>query len=158
MANVNTVMKGRDTVSGSLGECYFTLDGRRYNGMQFISVEAKVEKTKKEVSILGQTGKANKATGWKGTGSAKMHYCSPMFRAKMAEYMKSGDDFYFDMQVTNDDPTSAAGRQSVILKNCNIDNLIIAKIDANSDTLDEDFDFTFDGIEIPESFSELDGM
>lgn len=158
MANVNTVMKGRDTVSGSLGECYFTLDGRRYNGMQFISVEAKVEKTKKEVSILGQTGKANKATGWKGTGSAKMHYCSPMFRAKMAEYMKSGDDFYFDMQVTNDDPTSAAGRQSVILKNCNIDTLIIAKIDADSDTLDEDFDFTFDDIEIPESFSELDGM
>lgn len=158
MANVNTVMKGRDTISGSLGECYFTLGGRRYNGMQFISIEAKVEKTKKEVSILGQTGKANKATGWKGTGSAKLHYCTSVFREKMAEYMKNGEDFYFDMQVTNDDPTSAAGRQSVILKNCNIDSLIIAKIDADSDTLDEDFDFTFDGIEMPESFSELDGM
>ncbi len=158
MANINTLMKGRDTISGSLGECYFTLDGRRYNGMQFISVEAKIEKTKKEVPILGQTGKANKATGWKGSGSATLHYCSSVFRKKMLEYAKSGEDFYFDMQVTNDDPTSAAGRQSVILKNCNIDSMILAKVDADSDTLDEDFDFTFDGIEMPESFNELEGM
>ena len=57
-------MEGGDTISGSLAECYYTLNGRRYNGMQFVSVEAKVTKTKKEVPILGKTGKANKGTGW----------------------------------------------------------------------------------------------
>ncbi len=157
MANFNS-MKGRDTVSGSLGECYFTLDGRRYNGMQFINIEAKIEKTKKEVPILGKSGKGNKATGWKGTGSATLHYCSSIFRAKMLEFVKDGEDFYFDMQVTNEDPTSAAGRQTVILKDCNIDSMILTKVDADSETLDEDFDFTFEGVEMPETFSELEGM
>ena len=117
-----------------------------------------MEKTKKEVPILGKTGKGNKSTGWKGTGSAKLHYCSPMFRAKALEYIKTGNDFYFDMQVTNEDPTSDAGRQTVILKHCNIDDMVVTKIDASADTLDEDINFTFDDIEIPEAFSMLDGM
>lgn len=45
MSNINTIMEGGDTISGSLAECYYTLNGRRYNGMQFVSVEAKVTKT-----------------------------------------------------------------------------------------------------------------
>ena len=39
MSNINTIMEGGDTISGSLAECYYTLNGRRYNGMQFVSVE-----------------------------------------------------------------------------------------------------------------------
>ena len=158
MSNINTIMEGGDTISGSLAECYYTLNGRRYNGMQFVSVEAKVTKTKKEVPILGKTGKANKGTGWKGTGSGKMHYCSAEFRMAMLDYVKNGKDFYFDMQISNEDPTSKAGRQTVILKNCNMDSLILAKFDADSDIIDEDFDFTFDDVEIPEVFKELAGM
>ena len=76
----------------------------------------------------------------------------------MLDYVKNGKDFYFDMQISNEDPTSKAGRQTVILKNCNMDSLIITKFDADSDIIDEDFDFTFDDVEIPEVFKELAGM
>lgn len=158
MANFNTILDGKDTISGSLGECYYTLGGRRYNGMQFISVEAKMTKTKTEVPILGKTGKGNKSTGWKGSGTARLHYMSPQFRKAALDFIKTGNDFYFDMQITNDDPTASVGRQTAILKNCNIDELIITKIDANSDTLDEEIPFTFDDVEFPEMFTELDGM
>ena len=71
MANI---MNAKDAVSASLAECYVTIEGNRYNLMQAIKLEAKVEKTKSEVPILGKTGKGNKATGWKGTGSATFHY------------------------------------------------------------------------------------
>lgn len=63
MANI---MNAKDAVSASLAECYVTIEGNRYNLMQAIKLEAKVEKTKSEVPILGKTGKGNKATGWKG--------------------------------------------------------------------------------------------
>ena len=75
-----SIMNAKDTVSAKLAECYVTVDGNRYNFMQAIKLEAKVEKTKTEVPILGKTGKGNKSTGWKGSGSATFHYNTSIFR------------------------------------------------------------------------------
>ena len=151
-------MNGKDAISGSLGFCYITIGTDRFLFMQALNVEAKMEKTKVEVPIMGRTGKGNKATGWKGTGSAKFHYNTSLFREKLAQYAETGEDFYFDMQLINEDPTSTVGRQSVILKNCNIDGAILSKIDADSDYLEDEFDFTFEGFQIAESFKPLAGM
>ena len=49
-----SIMNAKDTVSAKLAECYVTVDGNRYNFMQAIKLEAKVEKTKTEVPILGK--------------------------------------------------------------------------------------------------------
>ena len=155
MANV---MVGKDAVSASLAECYATIDGTRYNMMQAINLEAKMEKTKSEVPILGKTGRGNKAVGWKGTGSATFHFNTSVFRKFMKAYKDSGTDFYFDIQITNYDPTSAVGKQTIILKDCNLDSIILAKFDADGEYLDEDMDFTFEDWEMPESFSDLSGM
>ncbi len=154
----NTIMNARDTVSASLAECFATIDGKRYNLLQAINLEAKFEKNKSEVPILGKTGKGNKSTGWKGTGSATFHYNTSLFRTLLYKFKETGEDTYFDIQVTNEDPTSSVGRQTVILKDCNIDGGILAKFDADAEYLDEDMDFTFEDFEIPEKFSLLDGM
>lgn len=152
------LMHAKDTVSASLAECYVTLEGKRYNLMQAINLEANFEKNKTEVPILGKTGKGNKATGWTGTGSATFHYNMSVFRMLMYRYKETGEDVYFDIQVTNEDPTSSVGRQTVILKDCNIDGGILAKFDADAEYLDEDMDFTFEDFEIPEQFKLLQGM
>ena len=152
------IMHAKDTVSASLAECYVTLEGKRYNLMQAINLEANFEKNKTEVPILGKTGKGNKATGWTGTGSATFHYNTSVFRMLMYRYKETGEDVYFDIQVTNEDPTSAVGRQTVILKDCNVDGGILAKFDADAEYLDEDMDFTFEDFEIPEQFKLLQGM
>lgn len=156
--NDNVIMKAKDTISASLAECFITIGTRRYNFMQAINVEAKFEKTKTEVPILGKTGKGNKATGWKGTGSAKFHYNTSIFRQMMLDYKETGQDTYFEMQITNEDPTSAVGRQTIVLKDCNIDGGILAKFDADADYLDEDMDFTFEDFSMPESFANLNGF
>ena len=65
---------------------------------------------------------------------------------------------YFAIQITNEDPTSSVGRQTVILKDCNLDGGILAKFDADAEYLDEDADFTFEDFEIPEVFGNMSGM
>ncbi len=154
----NVTMTAKDTLSAALAECFVTIGKRRYNFMQAINVEAKFEKTKTEVPILGKTGKGNKATGWKGTGSCTAHYNTSIFRQMMLDYKKKGKDTYFEMQITNEDPTSGAGRQTIVLMDCNIDGGILAKFDADADYLDEDMDFTFEDFSMPESFKNLDGF
>lgn len=156
MANIT--MNAKDTLSAKLAECFVTINGNRYNFMQAINFEAKFERTKTEVPILGKTGKGNKSTGWKGTGSAKFHYNVSIFRQMMLHFKDTGEDVYFEIQVTNEDPTSDAGRQTVVFLGCNIDGGILAKFDADGDYLDEEFDFTFEDFKMPETFNLLDGM
>ena len=126
--------------------------------MQAINLEAKFEKTKSEVPILGKTGKGNKATGWKGTGTATFHYNTSIFRQMMLDYKNTGQDTYFEIQITNEDPTSAVGRQTIILQDCNIDGGVLAKFDADGEYLDEEMDFTFEDFSMPEAFGMLDGF
>lgn len=152
------LLKARDTIAGSLARCFVTIEGRRYEFMHLISFTAEIEKTKTEVPILGKTGKGNKATGWKGTFEGIAHYNTSIFRELLYKYKETGQDIYFEIQVTNEDPTSTIGRQTVILKDCNLDGGIIAKFDADAEYLDEDISGTFDDFEMPEKFAELEGM
>lgn len=151
-------MNARDAVSAPLAECYVTIEGNRYNFMQAIDLEASFEKNKTEVPILGRTSKGNKASGWSGSGSATFHYNTSIFRKLLVRYKETGEDIYFDIQVTNEDPTSTIGRQTVILKDCNLDGGILAKFDADGEYLDESVDFTFEDFEMPEEFTLLNGM
>jgi hypothetical protein len=152
------IMNAKDTISASLAECFVTIEGNRYNFMQAINLEAEFTKNKSEIPILGKTGKGNKATGWSGSGSATFHYNTSIFRELAYRYKQTGEDVYFDIQVTNFDPTSSVGRQTVILKDCNLDGGLLAKFDADAEYLDEDMDFTFEDFEIPEKFTLLEGM
>jgi hypothetical protein len=154
----NAIMRARDTLSAKLAECFVTIDGNRYNFMQAINLEAKFEKKKTEVPILGKTGMGNKANGWSGTGNATFHYNTSVFRELMLKYKKTGEDIYFDIQISNEDPTSAAGRQTVVLTDCNMNGGVLAKFDAKGEYLDEEMEFTFEDFKMPESFDVLDGM
>lgn len=153
-----STMNARDAISASLAECYVTINGSRYNFMQAIELEASFEKAKAEVPILGKTGRGNKSTGWKGTGSATFHYNTSIFRELLYAYKSTGEDVYFDIQISNEDPISAAGRQTIVLKDCNINGGILAKFDADAEFLEEELEFTFEDFEIPETFTALDGM
>lgn len=154
----NIVMKAKDTVSAALAECFITIEGNRYNFMQMIDFEGKFDKTKTKVPILGKPGKGNKATGWEGTFSGTMHYNQSIMRELMVRYKNTGEDVYFEIQITNEDPTSSAGRQTITFIDCNIDGGILAKFDADGEYLDEEIEGTFEDFEMPETFDLLDGM
>ena len=155
---MQSFMNARDALSASLAECYITIEGNRYNFMQAIDLEAVIDRTKVEVPILGRTGRGNKATGWRGKGNATFHYNTSIFRELMYKFKSRGEDVYFDIQISNEDPTSGAGRQTVVLKDCNINASVLAKFDADAEFLSEAMDFTFEDFEIPETFNTLEGM
>lgn len=158
MSDAVRTMRARDVVAAKLASCYITVSGNRYLLMQAKKLEAKIEKDKKEVPILGRTGKGNKTVSWKGTGSMTIYSNTSMFTKLLKDYKDTGEDIYFDIQCTNEDSTSAVGRQTVILKDCNLDSGVIAAFDADGDWLEQDVDFTFEDFELPETFAQLDGM
>lgn len=156
---MNNVMLAKDSISAALAECYVTIGERRYNLMTAIKLEAKFKKNKAKVPTLGKTGKGNKSVSWEGTGSCTLHYNTSIFRKMMLDFKNTGEDVYFEIQITNDDPSSAAGSQTITLLQCNIDSGVLAKFDASSDSyLDEDVSFTFDDFDMPKEFQEIIGL
>ncbi|WP_339212923.1 phage tail tube protein [Solibacillus sp. FSL W8-0372] len=153
-----TTMHARDAVHGAQGRAFVTIEGNRYLFANLINLEARMDKTKTQVPIMGRTGKGNKSTGWEGTGSATFHFNTSIFRKLLKRYKDTGEDIYFDIQVTNEDSSSSIGRQTTILIDCNMDGGIIAALDADAEYLEDSVDFTFEDWDMPEEFSILAEM
>lgn len=146
-------LRAIDTISGQEGRAYATINGQVEEMFYIKTIEAKVDKNKTEVKTLGKRGTQHKSIGWTGTGSMTIYYVTTLFRQLMLDYIKSGVDTYFDITVVNEDPNSSIGQQTIILRNVNLDNSVIVKLDTESESLEEEADFTFEDIDILDSFA-----
>ena len=153
-------MQARNAVSAKMAECYITIDGNRYNFMSAINVKVTFEKSKTEVPILGRMNNGHKSTSSSITGSAEFHLNTSIWRELAYRFQETGEDIYFEMQITNEDITASdIGRQTIILYGCNFDSVILAAFDADSDDpLTESLDFTVEYFEMPEKFTKMSGM
>ena len=150
-------LKAWDAINGALGTCYATINGNKEEMLYVKKVEATVKKNKSEIKVLGQTGVKHKSNGWSGSGSMTIYYSTTKFRNLMLDYIKNGKDAYFELIIQNSDPASEIGTQTIALKQVNIDNVTMAKLDINSTELDEEVSFTFNDIDILNSFNTIVG-
>ncbi len=148
-------MKAEDAISGKEGALYATIDGETIQVAECKNISAKITKNKAEFKALGYRGTQHKATGWSGAGTLTIHYATSRFAKMMIDYAKSGKDQYFILQIVNLDPTSRIGKQVVNLYDVNIDDSEIAKLDTDSDFLDQSMNFTFSDVEMTDSFSPI---
>lgn len=146
------MFRGQDTINGSEGRGFTNIDGANEEMYYAKKIEAKIEKIKGEVRTINNRGTQHKASGFKGSGSMAIYYCSPVFRSMLKKYMTTGKDTYFDMQVINDDPSSSVGKQTTVLKNVNINGAVVALLDSDATSLEETVEFTFDDIEYLDEF------
>lgn len=158
------ILLSEDALCAKLAKCFVKIPNSsggfdRYNMFNMKTLEAKFEKKKTSIPKLGTPISGHKSTGLECTGTATMYYNSSVFRRMALDFKNTGKDLYFEIQITNEDPSSNTGRQTVILKNCNLDGGILAKFDATSDDpLEEEVSFTFDDFDMPEEFRELVGI
>lgn len=145
-----------DTISGKEGRAYAKINGNNEELFMAKTIEANVEKNKSEIKAIGKRMTGHKTTGANGSGSMTLYYMTPLFRAMIKQWKETGVDVYFDMVVENDDQESSAGKQSTLLIGCNLDSVVLAKLDGDSDdALDEDVDFTFEDFDILTAFTKI---
>lgn len=152
-------MKEEDAISGKQAKAFVTIDGKVEELFYAKKLESKITKKKANVPVLGKTNVGKRAAGWEGSGTLTVYYVTSLFRKLMLDYIRTGKDFYFDLQVTNEDPHSGTLKQTAVLKNCNLDEVSAAKFDATSeDMLDEDMPFSFDDYDLMDQFNTLAGV
>lgn len=152
---MSKLLQVEDVVNGREGVATAVIDNKVVELMELANINVTIEKTKTDFKTIGTRNTKHKTTGWNGTGSMNVRYMSSRWAKMMSQYVKDGKDVYFTIVVTNQDPGSVLGTQTIQILNCNIDSLDIAKLDIDADILDQDINFTFEDFNIMESFNEV---
>lgn len=148
--------KSTEAISGKEGTAYAKINGNNEELFFAKTIEASVEKAKSEIKAIGRRMTGHKTTGMSGSGSMTLYYLTPLFRQMVKQYKDTGVDIYFDLVVENNDPSSSAGKQTTLLMDCNLDSVLLTKLDGDSDDpLEEDADFTFEDYDILQEFNKI---
>ena len=160
-------MKAKDAISGKEGELLatYTIGGSQGLGAtgtpvvvaECKNITAKITKNKAEFKALGFRGTQYKATGWSGSGTLTIYYATSRWAKIMETYVKSGQDTYLTLKISNYDPTSDLNQQTILLHDVNFDEVEIAKLDVDAEFLDATMNFTFSNMEIVDEFKGEDG-
>lgn len=149
------ILQAEDTVNGREGVATAEINGQVVELMELSNITITVDKNKTEFKAMGTRNTQNKTTGWTGTGSANVRYISSRWAKMIQDYVKTGKDTYFTIVITNEDPGSATGKQVIQVLGCNLDSVDLAKLDVDTDILDQDVNFTFNDFNILQEFTEL---
>lgn len=150
-------LSAEDTVRGQLGRVFTVINGNREEMLEAKNIEARINKNKIEMRVMGTLTTKHRGAGWTGTGSMTVYYTTSHFRRMAEQYAKDGIDTYFDMYLYNDDEGSNIGQQIIHLKRVNLNDITIFLQNIEDDILEEDMDFTFEDFTILEDFRPIVG-
>lgn len=143
----------RDALNGKSGKAIVTENGRNQElfGLKKLQLDAEFQES--DFKVVGTTLVQKKTTGVTLTGSLTIYYGTPLFLSMLQTYIRTGRLPYFTIQVTNDDPSSSVGVQTVAVYNCKLSKVPIAMLDADAEWLEEEVTFSYTNIEVLNAFN-----
>lgn len=144
----------RDALNGKQGTAFMTINGQNIEmfGMKKFNSNAEFQET--DFKVVGTTLVQKKTTGVSLTGTMTIYYGTPHFLRLLQDYLKTGRLPYFTLQITNEDPATSVGTQTVVLYNVKLQKLPIAMLDADADFLEMEVGFSFTNVEVLNYFND----
>lgn len=155
-STLGSYLNGRDTISTKDAKLYITIAGRIIAMIEANKLTAKWEKNKEDVQTLGSRIKHKKTTSVEGTGTLGGYVITSNWIKYALPYIQGGKDLYFDATLTIEDPTSRTGKQTIILKDVNLDDIPIVDFEADDGVMEWESDFTFEDSELVTPFTGFD--
>ena len=137
----------RDALNGKQGSAFVTIDGENHELFGAKKVQTDAEFQESDFKVIGTTLVQKKTTGVNLTGSMTIYYGTPLFIKMVQDYIKTGKVTFFDMQVTNDDPSTSVGKQTVVYYNCKLSKVPLSILDSDADFLEEEVGFSYTSLE-----------
>lgn len=145
----------KDTVNGAEGKVFITVDGKNIEiaGMRNITTNAEIQGN--DMRVIGTRKIQNKANGAKLTGTGNIYYGSNLFLDMVLKYINTGVMQQFDIQITNNDPTTSIGAQTMAYYGCQLTGTIpISILNDEEAMLNYDFNFTYTDVARLQKFND----
>lgn len=140
----NPFLLARDTVNGAEGTVILTIDGKNIvvAGMKNVTTNAEIQS--EPMRQVGTNITQQKVTGVAQTGKGNIYYGYDLFRQMVLDYINDGIMREFSLQLTNDDPATTIGPQTLVYYGCYLTGTIPLSIfDSEDKMLNYDFEFTW---------------
>lgn len=144
----------RDALNGKQGSAFMTIDGQNIEMFNMKKFQSDAEFQETDFKVVGTTLVQKKTTGVTLTGTMTIYYGTPHFLRLLQEYLKTGRLPYFTLQITNDDPATSVGTQTVVLYNVKLQKLPVAMLNADADFLEMEVGFSYTNIEVLNYFND----
>lgn len=144
----------KDTLNGAEGSVVVTRNGQNFvaAGMRNLTPNAEIQS--EDMRVIGTRVIQDKPNGVKQTGTGNVYYGSDMWREMVAEYIQTGVMPEFDLQITNNDPTTTLGTQVLVLYGCHLTGTIpLAILNSEETMLNYDFNFAWTRMALLQKFS-----
>lgn len=145
----------QDLVNGAEGTVYLQRDNEMVPLLSLRTVTATVTKDKETKKVIGSKVARNRLNGYTFTGTMNVYYVSSYFTRLLHDDIRNHTNTRFTLIVTNEDPASSIGRQTIALYGVDIDSHDILMLDIEASDMNSDIAFTFEDFEIIESFEEV---
>lgn len=149
------VLQAGDVINSKDAMVTATINGRVIPLIECTSFEAKIEKNKEDVQVLGSHWKHHKVTSIEGTGTLEGYLISSMWLKYALPYINGGAELYFNITVDIEDKSSRTGKQTVQLTDVSLDDIPIVDISADDSVLDWSSDLTFEGVQLINEFNDI---
>ncbi len=145
----------RDVLNGKEGSAFMTINGRNIEMFGMKKFHSDAEFQEADFKVVGTRLVQKKTTGVSLTGSMTICYGTPHFLRLLQEYIKTGRLPYFTLQITNEDPSTSVGTQTVVFYNVKLQKLPVAMLDADADFLEMEVSFSYTSLEVLNYFNDV---
>ena len=145
----------KDTVNGAEGSVVVTRNGRNYviAGMRNIRPTGNIQSEK--MRVIGTRKIQDKPNGVELTGAGNIYYGFDLFREMALNYIHTGVMEEFDIQITNNDPTTSLGTQVMAYYGCHLTGEIpLSILNSDETMMNYDFNFAYTDVQMLQSFNE----
>lgn len=145
----------KDTVNGAEGKVFITVDGQNIEiaGMRNITTNAEIQSN--DMRVIGTRTIQNKNNGAKLTGTGNIYYGSTIFSDMVLQYIQTGVMPEFDISITNADPTTTIGSQTMVYYGCVLTGTIpLSILNDEEAMLNYDFNFAYTRVAQLQAFND----
>lgn len=147
----------KDTVNGAEGKAFVTMNGRVHEAANFKNIRTSADLQSTDMRVVGTRDIQSKLNGVKKRGSGNVYYGTDLWRDMVLEYINTGKMPEFDLEITNHDPSTSIGTESMAYYGCMlIGEIPLSILDSDEAMLNYDFQFSYTRVAKLSSFTAPD--
>lgn len=134
----------KDTVNGAEGKIFVTTGGKNIEVACMRNIRTTGGIQSQDMRVIGTRKIQDKPNGVKLTGTGNIYYGTNLWTDMVLKYINTGVMDEFDIQITNQDPTTSVGSQTMAYYGCHLTGDIpLSVMDSEESMLNYDFNFVY---------------
>ncbi len=145
----------KDTVNGAEGKVFVTINNQNIEVACMRNITTNAEIQSNDMRVIGTRTIQNKNNGAKLTGTGNIYYGTNLWTDMVLQYIQTGVMPEFDLQITNNDPTTSIGSQVMAYYGCTLTGTIpLSILNDEEAMLNYDFNFAYTRVARLQAFTD----